>query len=61
MLERIKEGTATADGFLEAINPETDSARKAEFEEQLLRYCKFDTEAMIEISQALPAATFAPA
>ena len=48
-LEGIKEGTAASDGFLEAINPETDMVRKLELEEQLLRYCKFDTEAMVEI------------
>ena len=48
-LEGIKEGMAASDGYLEAINPETDAARKAELEEQLLRYCKFDTEAMVEI------------
>jgi hypothetical protein len=38
-----------SDGFLEAIDPETGPERKAELEEQLLRYCKFDTEAMVEI------------
>jgi len=48
-LEGINEGMGAADGFLEAINPETDRARKLELEEQLLRYCKFDTEAMVEI------------
>lgn len=48
-LEGINEGMAASDGYLEAINPETDVARKAELEEQLLRYCKFDTEAMVEI------------
>lgn len=48
-LEGIKEGTAASDGFIEAIDPDTDQARKAELEEQLLRYCKFDTEAMVEI------------
>jgi len=48
-LEGIKEGTAASDGFLEAIDPETDMVRKIELEEQLLRYCKFDTEAMVEI------------
>jgi hypothetical protein len=48
-LEGIKEGTAASDGFLEAIDPETDMVRKLELEEQLLRYCKFDTEAMVEI------------
>jgi hypothetical protein len=48
-LEGIKEGTAASDGFLEAISPESTPERKAELEEQLLRYCKFDTEAMVEI------------
>ena len=48
-LEGIKEGTAASDGFLEAIDPDTDMVRKLELEEQLLRYCKFDTEAMVEI------------
>ena len=53
LLEGIKEGTAASDGFLEAINPETEPARKTELEEQLLRYCKFDTEAMVEIVRFL--------
>jgi len=48
-LEGINEGMAASDGFIEAINPGTDLVRKAELEEQLLRYCKFDTEAMVEI------------
>jgi len=48
-LEGIKEGTAASDGYLEAISPDTDMLRKLELEEQLLRYCKFDTEAMVEI------------
>jgi hypothetical protein len=55
-LDGIKEGTAASDGFLEAIGvnvaatsaPPT-AARKAELREQLLRYCKFDTAAMVEI------------
>lgn len=48
-LEGIKEGTGAADGFIEAIDPETTPDRKAELETQLLRYCRFDTEAMVEI------------
>ena len=52
-LEGINEGTSASDGFTEAIGfgPEGPpaKARKAELEEQLLRYCKFDTEAMVEI------------
>jgi len=56
-LEGIKEGTAASDGFLEAIGAGRWSQpgmgptaeRKAELEAQLLRYCRFDTEAMVEI------------
>ena len=50
-LEGINEGMAASNGYLEAINPETSAERKAELEEQLLRYCKFDTEAMVEITR----------
>ncbi|MDA0705885.1 MAG: DUF2779 domain-containing protein [Proteobacteria bacterium] len=48
-LDGIKEGTAASEGFLEAIGPGVDVARKAELRGQLLRYCKFDTEAMVAI------------
>ncbi|NIL95474.1 MAG: DUF2779 domain-containing protein [Woeseiaceae bacterium] len=48
-LEGITEGTAASEGFLEAIDPATAPERKAELEEQLQRYCRFDTEAMVEI------------
>ena len=48
-LEGINEGMAASDGFLEAIHPDTTPARRSELEEQLLRYCRFDTEAMVEI------------
>lgn len=49
MLEGINEGTAASDGYLEAIDPATEAGRKAALKEQLLRYCKLDTEAMVEI------------
>jgi hypothetical protein len=52
-LDGIKEGTAASEGYLEAIDPATDADQKAELEEQLLRYCKFDTEAMVEIVRFL--------
>jgi hypothetical protein len=48
-LEGIREGMGASEGFIEAISAETAPTRKAELEEQLLRYCKFDTEAMVEI------------
>ncbi len=52
-LEGINEGTAASDGYLEAINPQTNRDRKRELEQQLLRYCRFDTEAMVEIVRVL--------
>ncbi len=52
-LKGIQEGMAASEGYLEAISPETPEARKAELEEQLLRYCKFDTEAMVRLVQFL--------
>ena len=48
-LDGIREGTAAADGFIEAIDPGTTRARKVELGEQLRRYCRFDTEAMVRI------------
>jgi hypothetical protein len=52
-LEGINEGTAASNGYLEAIDPNTTPERKKELEEQLLRYCRFDTEAMVEIARFL--------
>jgi len=48
-LAGIKEGTGASEGFIEAISSDTTPERKAELDEQLRRYCKFDTEAMVEI------------
>jgi hypothetical protein len=48
-LEGIKEGTGASEGFIEAIQPDTSAERKAELDIQLRRYCRFDTEAMVEI------------
>ena len=56
-LTGIAEGMAAADGYLEAINPETTPERKAELEERLLRYCRFDTEAMVKIVRFLTSAS----
>ena len=52
-LQGISEGMGASDGFVEAIGigpegPPTED-RKLELEEQLRRYCRFDTEAMVEI------------
>lgn len=48
-LDGINQGTGAALGYLEAIHPDTAPERKKELEQQLRRYCKFDTEAMVDI------------
>lgn len=48
-LEGIKEGAGASEGFIEAISSSTKPERKAELQKQLLRYCRFDTEAMAEL------------
>ena len=52
-LEGIQEGTGASEGYLEAIDPATTGDRKAELRQQLLRYCKFDTEAMVRLVRFL--------
>ncbi len=42
----IQEGTEASEAYLEAIDPVTPPLRKAELKQQLLQYCRFDTEAM---------------
>ncbi|MBT8102928.1 MAG: DUF2779 domain-containing protein [Gammaproteobacteria bacterium] len=53
LLDGIKEGTAASEGFIEAIAPDTSAERKVELEQQLLRYCRFDTQAMAAIVRFL--------
>ena len=50
-LKGIQEGMAASEGYLEAIDPGTSPERQAELKEQLLRYCKFDTQAMVRLVQ----------
>ncbi len=52
-LSGIQEGTGASGGYLEAIDPATTGERKSELKEQLLRYCKFDTEAMVRLVRFL--------
>ena len=52
-LDGIQEGTAASEGYLEAIHPGTSADRKEELKEQLLRYCKFDTEGLVRLVQFL--------
>ena len=48
-LDGIKEGGAASEGFIEAIQRDTTPERKSELDRQLRRYCRLDTEAMVEI------------
>jgi hypothetical protein len=48
-LEGIQEGMAASAAYLEAVDPETSAARKEEIREELLKYCKHDTEAMVRL------------
>jgi len=48
-LEGIQEGTAASSAYLEAIDPGTGADRKEEIREELLKYCKHDTEAMVRL------------
>ncbi len=52
-LEGIQEGTGASEGYLEAIDAATSADRQAELKRQLLRYCKFDTEAMVRLVRFL--------
>jgi hypothetical protein len=48
-IDGIQEGTAASEGYLEAIDPATSEVRRAELREQLLRYCRHDTAAMLRL------------
>jgi signal transduction histidine kinase len=48
-LEGIQEGTGASLAYLEAIDPETATARREEIRKDLLKYCKHDTEAMVRL------------
>lgn len=48
-LEGVHEGTEASSAYLEAINPETSIERKDELREQLLKYCEYDTLAMVRL------------
>lgn len=52
-LQGIQDGMEASEGYLEAIDPATPSARRAELERQLRRYCRFDTEGMVRLAHFL--------
>lgn len=47
--EGIQDGTEASEGYLEAIDPATTPARKAELREQLLQYCRQDTASLCRL------------
>jgi len=48
-LEGIQEGTGASLAYLEAIDPQTNAANREEIHKNLLKYCKHDTEAMVQL------------
>lgn len=52
-LEGVQDGMAAMKAYMEAMAPETSTARKKEIECQLLAYCRLDTFAMIRIWSVL--------
>ncbi len=48
-LNGVQNGGMAMDAFLEALEPQTSKARKAEIEQQLLAYCALDTYAMLRL------------
>ena len=48
-LEGIQEGMGASSAYLEAIDSQTSAERKEQIREELLMYCKHDTEAMIQL------------
>lgn len=50
-LDGVQDGGMAMAAYLEAIQPETATARKDEIERQLLDYCRLDTYAMVRIWQ----------
>jgi hypothetical protein len=48
-LEGIQEGMGASSAYIEAIDPQTSAERKEQICEELLKYCKHDTEAMVRL------------
>jgi hypothetical protein len=48
-LEGIQEGTGASLAYLEAIDPETGAQRVEEIRQNLVKYCKYDTQAMVRL------------
>jgi hypothetical protein len=48
-LEGIQEGMGASSAYIEAIDSQTSAERKEQIREELLKYCKHDTEAMVRL------------
>ena len=48
-LEGVQDGGMATTAYLEAIEPTTETSRKAQIESQLRKYCGLDTYAMVEL------------
>lgn len=53
LLDEVQHGAAAQAAYLEAIDPETGEARRAELEGALRRYCAMDTWAMVALARFL--------
>lgn len=53
----ISEGTMASNAFLEMIQPNTTEGRQTSLRDDLLAYCRFDTEATVRIYQRLAGET----
>lgn len=56
-LEGVQDGGMAMEAFMEAIHPDTGTARKNQIEQQLLAYCKLDTYAMVRLWQVFAGRT----
>lgn len=56
-LQGVKHGTEAQQAYLEAIDKETSEGRKSVIEGQLLKYCEYDTLAMVKIVEYFSDAT----
>ena len=51
-LEGVQDGSMAMEAFVEAMDPATTQARKAEIERQLIAYCALDTLALVRLWSA---------
>ncbi|MGD2032335.1 MAG: DUF2779 domain-containing protein [Gammaproteobacteria bacterium] len=52
-LGEIREGTGASDAFLEILRPDTPEERRRHIRRDLLRYCEYDTRALVRVAAFL--------